>query len=155
MSEERVDRRRLFRRAAAAAALAGLGGHAVAWARSLHPNVRYEPPKKRPLGKPGDFPKGRTFLDDEKLFVIRGKDGFRALSAVCTHLGCTVGTKKDGYHCPCHGSVFAADGAALEGPAPRALVWYGLTLSGSGRLVVDLAKEVDAATVLPFPGKGS
>lgn len=152
---ERMSRRRLFRRGAAAAAVVGLLGHAAAWTRSLLPNVRYEAPKRRTLGPPDRFPKGRTFLGDEKLFVVRDKRGFRALSAVCTHLGCTVSTKREGYHCPCHGSLFAADGENLDGPAPRPLVWYALAFSGSGALVVDLGREVDAETVLAAPRKGS
>ena len=150
-----VSRRRFFKIGAATAVVTGLAGHAIAWTRALLPNVRYEPPKRRTLGPLDRFPKGRTFLGDEKLFIVRDKRGLRAMSAVCTHLGCTVGTKKDGYHCPCHGSRFAADGANLDGPAPRPLVWYALSLSGAGALVVDLGKEVDSDTVLETPRRGS
>ncbi len=156
MSEEReVSRRRFFRWGATAAAVVGVMGHAAAWTRSLVANVRYEPPKRRTLGAPDQFPKGRTFLSDEKLFIVRDKLGLRALSAVCSHLGCTVGTSKAGYHCPCHGSRFAADGANLEGPAPRPLVWYALSIAGSGALIVDLGKEVAADTALELPRRGS
>ena len=156
MSESKdISRRRFFRMGAAAAVVTGLVGTAAAWTRALLPNVRYEPAKRRTLGPLDRFPKGRTFLNDEKLFIVRDKLGLRAMSAVCTHLGCTVGTKRDGYHCPCHGSRFGPDGANLEGPAPRPLVWYALSLSGSGALVVDLGKEVDADTALTPPRSGS
>jgi menaquinol-cytochrome c reductase iron-sulfur subunit len=44
-------------------------------------------------------------------------------SPICTHLGCyykwDAGTGH--FECPCHGSVFAADGKVLGGPAPRPL----------------------------------
>jgi Rieske Fe-S protein len=58
--------------------------------------------------------------------LIHLKDGqFVAYSAVCTHMGCTVGYKKSSGDlvCPCHGSVYdPAHGAkVLRGPAPRPL----------------------------------
>jgi menaquinol-cytochrome c reductase iron-sulfur subunit len=45
------------------------------------------------------------------------------LSPLCPHLGCPVGWVPDDgkFKCPCHGGVFAADGAHVSGPPPRAL----------------------------------
>lgn len=154
MSDEPLSRRKFFRVGAAAAAITGVLGHAVAWTASLLPNVRYEPPKKQPLGPPENFPKGRTYVADQNLFVIRNKEGYRAMSAVCTHLGCTVASIKEGYHCPCHGSHFDAKGINGDGPAPRPLPWHPLTLAGSGSLVVDLGQEVGADVVLVLPKSG-
>ena len=39
---------------------------------------------------PADFPEGLKFLPDMRLFVFREDNVFHAISAVCTHLGCTV-----------------------------------------------------------------
>ncbi len=45
-----------------------------------------------------------------------------AISLTCTHQGCTVKRQTDGqFLCPCHGSLFAADGKVLSGPAKQDL----------------------------------
>jgi menaquinol-cytochrome c reductase iron-sulfur subunit len=55
-------------------------------------------------------------------------DTFSVFSSVCPHLGCTVRPKGDsGFLCPCHNSVFKADGSLVlnagggGNPSPRAL----------------------------------
>jgi cytochrome b6-f complex iron-sulfur subunit len=111
--------------------------------------VFYEPPQVFKIGSPGDFPFGSpTFLPDEKIFVFRDKEkGFAVASAVCTHLGCTVqyyNTDRR-FHCPCHGSVFAADGKVVHGPAPRPLEWVEVTLARDGQLRVDKNQVVSAS----------
>ncbi len=58
--------------------------------------------------------------------LIHLKDGsFVAYSAVCTHMGCTVGYDKNNgmLVCPCHGSTYdPAHGAkVVQGPAPKPL----------------------------------
>lgn len=59
-------------------------------------------------------------IDGRDVAAYRDDDGtLRAVSAVCTHLGCLVNFNpaERSWDCPCHGSRFAADGAVLEGPA--------------------------------------
>lgn len=137
------SRRDLLAAIAAAGATVGCLAHGALWMRALSPRVLYEPPTVRRIGQPSRFPPGITFLKEEQVFVLRGEDGsIRALSAVCTHLGCTVDREGEGFHCPCHGSQFDATGKNVAGPAPRPLPWRRLTLAADGALVVDLASEV-------------
>ncbi len=137
-----TTRRNLLWKSVVAGTGLGLLATALAWARSLSPKVLYEPPTKRRIGPPGRFPEGRTFLSEERIFVLRQGNAYRAISAVCTHLGCTVGEADGGgYHCPCHGSFFSETGTNEAGPAPRPLPWLPLTVTG-GALVVDLEGEV-------------
>jgi cytochrome b6-f complex iron-sulfur subunit len=58
-----------------------------------------------------------------KFLVARtGAETFLAVTAVCTHFGCTI-TRHDSqvYECPCHGSRFTTAGAVVRGPASRPL----------------------------------
>lgn len=62
--------------------------------------------------------------------VIRTDSGFKAFSAVCTHLGCIVhwnSTKRE-FECPCHAAVFDAEGKVVSGPPPRGLPIYGVSV---------------------------
>jgi len=155
-----LDRRDLLWKLGAGAGIAALTGQAVASLRSLVPNVSYDAPTTVKLGSPAEFPDGLKYLPDERLFVFRSANTFHAISAVCTHLGCTVRaealsqatTRQVGgqelrlthrFLCPCHGSRYAGDGTNVSGPAPKPLAWYRLSLaSDDGQLVVDLAAEV-------------
>lgn len=111
---------------------------AVAAVRFLTPNVLYEPSQRFKAGKPKDYADNSvTFLGAERVFIVRRGNTFRCISAICTHLGCTVNRTKNGYHCPCHGSVFNNQGKVVHGPAPRPLPWFLVTLSKDGSLVVD------------------
>jgi glycine/D-amino acid oxidase-like deaminating enzyme/nitrite reductase/ring-hydroxylating ferredoxin subunit len=64
----------------------------------------------------------------KRIAVYKAEDG-RVIrrSAVCTHLGCIVHWNdfEKCWDCPCHGSQFAADGAALNGPAVSPLAEAG------------------------------
>ena len=155
------DRREFLLKLGTGAGAAAVGTQAVASLRSLVPNVSYDAPTTVKLGAPVDFPDGLKFLPDERLFVFREGQTFHAISATCTHLGCTVRaealssptTAEVGgaslrlthrFLCPCHGSQYTGDGVNVAGPAPRPLAWYRLSVAADdGQLVVDLADEVD------------
>ncbi len=140
---------------AAAAAIAAQAGAAL---RSLVPNLTYDPPTTVKLGPPEAFRDGPTFLPGERVFVVRDGRSFHAISAVCTHLGCTVRAEAQPdaasprFVCPCHGSRYEGDGANVSGPAPSPLAWYRLSLApDDGQVVVDLADEVSRGVHLVLP----
>jgi menaquinol-cytochrome c reductase iron-sulfur subunit len=154
------DRRDFLFKLGAGAGVAALTAQTAASLRSLVPNVSYDAPTTVKLGPPVEFPDGLKFLPDQRLFVFRQGNTFHAVSAVCTHLGCTVraealpnaqnaevgGTTLRLTHrflCPCHGSEYKGDGTNVAGPAPKPLAWYRLSVApDDGQLVVDLADEV-------------
>jgi len=126
------------------AAFAAAASSAAA-VRFLVPNVLYEPNLRFKAGRPDDFPDGSvTFLEDERVFIVRQGNTYRCLSAVCTHLGCTVGRAEQGFHCPCHGSSFDDMGKVKGGPAPRGLDWFMVTLSKDRHLLVDKSERVES-----------
>ena len=158
---EKSDRRDFLVKLGIGSGIAALGAQTIASMRSLVPNVSYDAPTTVKVGMPNDFPDGLKFLTDERLFVFRQGNTFHAVSAVCTHLGCTVRAEAlpqpemktvEGqslrlthrFLCPCHGSRYAGDGTNVSGPAPRPLAWYHLSVSpDDGQLVVDLARPVE------------
>lgn len=98
------------------------------------------PPQGAP---PADFAEGKFWLS-------HSEEGVSALYKVCTHLGCLykwVDTN-DRFECPCHGSKFLADGAYIEGPAPRALDQFAMSaLDADGNELV----KWEQATPMPLP----
>jgi menaquinol-cytochrome c reductase iron-sulfur subunit len=158
---EPTKRREFLVRLGIAAGGVGLCAQGAASLRSLVPNVSYDAPTTVKLGPPGDFPDGLKYLPDQRLFVFREGNTYHAVSAVCTHLGCTVRAEAlsrpetvdvggkplrltHRFLCPCHGSKYSGDGSNLSGPAPRPLAWYHLSLSpDDGQLVVDMARLVE------------
>ncbi len=128
--------------------------------RSLVPNVLYEPSLRFKAGMPDQLPEGATFLEEQRVYVFREQKTFYAISAVCTHLGCTVQmrnlnqpktvmiggrsiSERFEFACPCHGSRYYGDGSNYAGPAPKPLAWYRLEVAAEdGQLVVDLGTQV-------------
>src|SRR5215470_20289877 len=95
--------------------LFALGASLAAAGRFLVPNVLYEPNRRFKALKPEDYTEGPTFLPNLRVFLFRRGNSFRASSAICTHLGCTVNLATNGFHCPCHGSVFDPSGKVVSG----------------------------------------
>ncbi len=73
---------------------------------------------------PVSVPAGRYWMSNTN-------DGFLALYAVCTHLGCLPkwNTGNVRFECPCHGSKFENTGKYIEGPAPRSMDRFVTTIT--------------------------
>lgn len=115
----------------------------------LRPAVSYGAPTSFRVGRPDDYRVGiRETFEDERVVVVRDRQGIAAISVVCTHLGCTVNVTESGFDCPCHGSQYDADGIVTGGPAPRPLDWYQVAIAPNGELEIDKTVKVPQGTFL-------
>lgn len=92
---------------------------------------------------------------DGKFWLSNAPEGLVALYKVCTHLGCLYAWVNNNgrFECPCHGSKYELDGTWIEGPAPRSLDRFVMTITlNSGNVVTtnetgDPIQGVNAADV--------
>lgn len=84
-------------------------------------------------------------------FVVAGGEsdgvGLMALWQRCPHLGCRVPEclSSQGFECPCHGSKYNNHGEYEDGPAPRNLDRFGVSIDSAGELVIDTGTVVQTA----------
>lgn len=78
-----------------------------------------------------------------KFWFVSTPEGPKAIYMVCTHLGCLYkwAPSNNRFECPCHGSKFSHDGFYIEGPAPRSLDSFTLTIE-NGQVSVDTGKKI-------------
>lgn len=122
-----------------------LGGSLLASAASfLYPVIRYVvPPPATDLGGDNVLAAKADELkaNSAKIFKFGSKPGllvrtaegeYRAVSAVCTHLSCTVQYKNDVHQiwCACHNGLYGLDGRNVSGPPPRPLEAYEVHVQG-------------------------
>lgn len=115
----------------------------------LYPLFQYmRPPKQREvevtalsIGKVTDFDLDSSKIirfGNKPVIVIRTKsDVFKAFSASCTHLDCTVQYRKDmeTIWCACHNGKYDLTGRNIAGPPPRPLEEYN-TIIKNGELII-------------------
>ena len=115
----------------------------------LYPVVRYVLPSKSTgviqnsvtAAKVGELPPNAAkvfkFGSAPAVLVNTAEGTLVALSAVCTHLTCTV--RYDGetgtLFCPCHNGRFDLSGNVLSGPPPRPLETYAVEVTGPDVIV--------------------
>jgi len=129
----------------------GVGSFAML--RFMLPNVLFEPPQVFKAGKLEDYEFDKPderFKVDKKAWIIKlhkdwnGKPQLAALDTTCTHLGCTPNVlfSESKIKCPCHGSGFRFNGINFEGPTPRPLERYKVSIDPiDGQIVVDKTKK--------------
>jgi len=135
MSDPSLSRRDFLKLARTAlltvSGLLGLGGLVRFLSYSSQPPA----PTEFDLGLVSNYPPGsRTVLPDVPAVLVRSDNAFSALSLVCTHLGCTVESRPDGFACPCHGSRFDLQGKLLRGPAAKPLAALRVETTPDGKL---------------------
>lgn len=81
----------------------------------------------------------------EGLPVVAG--GLMALWQRCVHLGCRVPEceTSQGFECPCHGSKYNYHGEYEDGPAPRNLDRFVVTIDDAGQLVIDTGNVIQTS----------
>jgi cytochrome b6-f complex iron-sulfur subunit len=99
---------------------------------------------------------GRMYLvnytGDDKDGVYEGLigDGIMALYQKCVHLGCRVPfcVQSQWFECPCHGSKYNTAGEYRDGPAPRGLDRFRVTVEGGN-------VQVDTSLIILGPPRGT
>jgi cytochrome b6-f complex iron-sulfur subunit len=150
MKGTEITRRRFFQVAGASACTFVAGGSLAIVLDFMKPRVLFEPPTRFEVVSPDAMDVGTVLTDEaHHAYIMRISTGFRALSSVCTHLGCITRYLADNriIACPCHGSRFALNGDVIAGPAPRPLPWLEMDLSARGLIEVDTAVVVPQGTV--------
>ncbi len=143
----------IFGMSALAVGFTALTATAAAWTlgtvRFMFPNILREPPSKFSVGTPDKFPPGQVEERYKAQFGVwivnteyNGQQEIFALKSVCTHLGCTPNwlDAEQKFKCPCHGSGYYKDGINFEGPAPRPLERYAISIGSDGSIEVDKSR---------------
>ena len=96
------------------------------------------------------FDEAGTFFAPDLTFVCRDARGLFALTAICTHAGCSVDFANTAFSCHCHGSAYDFNGNVTRGPAPKSLVHYAMCVTPGGTVGYDVTTTVDAAARYNF-----
>ena len=144
-ASKELDRRDFFLKLGLGSLSIAAAGTTVFAYQFLSPNVLFEPSPIVNAGRPDSYPIDSVTLDvNSGIYLIHAKEGFFALGAVCTHLGCLTAWKPELgiIACPCHGSKFKREGEKIEGPAPKPLPWLRTWVSDEGDLMVDRSATI-------------
>lgn len=91
-------------------------------------------------------PNGSTTFRDlagREVVLVNTQEGLKAISTVCTHLGCKVYWEPENnrFFCPCHGGVFDINGNVVSGPPPRPLDNYPVEVDENDNVFVKLRES--------------
>ncbi len=85
-----------------------------------------------------------SYFLNGRFYVTNHQGGLRALYQKCPHLGCRVPFCESSaqFECPCHGSVYNVIGEYVQGPAPRGMDRFEISIE-NGRVMVDTGALVE------------
>jgi len=89
----------------------------------------------------------KIISEKSTVWVVKSADNkVTAFGPQCTHLGCAYhwDDNKDQFLCPCHTSLFSADGKVTAGPAPRPLDRFETKVEGSLLSIGKLQRSPEA-----------
>jgi len=125
------------------------GGIAALGAAVLYPLMRFVIPPEQPeamvsqvvAAKVGELApnSGKIFRfgKDPAILIMTPAGQYRAFTAICTHLDCTVQYRSDLQQiwCACHNGHYDLNGNNISGPPPTPLTAYTATVRGDQILV--------------------
>lgn len=120
------------------------GGMAATLGAVLYPLIRFLVPPEAARREVNEASGGKTsdlrpnagkivrFGTRPVLLIRIDESQWRAYSAVCTHLGCTVQyqERERRIWCACHGGTYDLNGRVISGPPPRPLESYVVHVRG-------------------------
>jgi Rieske Fe-S protein len=120
------------------------GGFFASIISFVYPAFRFMNPPSVPEAAVNEVSAGKTgdlkpnsgkivrFGSRPVLLVHVADTDWRALSAVCTHLNCTVQYQEDSHQiwCACHNGLYDLNGHVVSGPPPRPLEAYTVHVRG-------------------------
>ncbi len=125
------------------------GGFAASVVSFLYPALKFMNPPDVPeavvnetsAGRVGDFKANSgkivKFGSRPVLLIRVGEGEWRAFSATCTHLNCTVQYQETSHQiwCACHNGFYDLNGRVVSGPPPRPLDEYTVRVRGEDVVV--------------------
>jgi len=120
------------------------GGVAASIASFLYPAVRFMNQPAVPEASVNEVAAGKTqdlkpnsgkiikFGSRPALLIRVSETEWRAFSAVCTHLNCTVQYQENTHQiwCACHNGTYDLNGKVVSGPPPAPLEEYAVNVRG-------------------------
>jgi cytochrome b6-f complex iron-sulfur subunit len=94
---------------------------------------------------------------DTVIVGVGAEPGIMAIWHRCPHLGCRVPEclPSQGFECPCHGSKYNLHGEYIEGPAPRNMDRFRVTLDAENNLIIDTGTIIETSRApvksVPYP----
>lgn len=120
------------------------GGVLASLASFLYPALRYIIPPAVPestsrsvvAAKVNEIKRNSAkifqFGSKPAILIRTANDEYKAVSAVCTHLSCTVQYRDDLHQiwCACHNGLYDLEGRNISGPPPRPLEVFDVHVQG-------------------------